>query len=171
MLSKTIEKALNEQINAELYSGYLYLSMASWIEGEGLDGFGNWFKVQAQEEVSHAMRLYDYVYERGGRVRMAAIEAPKTDWKSPTDAFEETLKHERKVTGLINGLVKLAREESDYATDNMLQWFVAEQVEEEDTADKLLQRIKLVGNKGQGLYMMDRELASRVFTPPAAEEE
>ncbi|MBD3348812.1 MAG: ferritin [Candidatus Eisenbacteria bacterium] len=171
MLGKKMEKALNEQINAELYSAYLYLSMATWVEDEGLDGFGNWFKVQAQEEVSHAMRLYDYVYERGGRVRMTQIEAPKTDWKSPEAAFEDTLEHEQKVTALINDLVSLARKESDYATENMLQWFVAEQVEEEDTAGKLLQRVKLVGSKGHGLYMMDRELAARVFTPPAAEEE
>jgi len=170
MLSKKMEKALNEQINAELYSAYLYLSMASWIEGEGLDGFANWFKVQFQEETAHAMRLYDYVYERGGRVRMGPIEGPKNEWKSAEHAFDETLKHEQKVTGLINGLVKLAREEDDYATENMLQWFVAEQVEEEDTADKLLQRVKLVGDKGHGLYMMDRELAARVYTPPAGEE-
>ncbi len=170
MLGKKMEKALNEQINAELYSSYLYLSMASWSESEGLDGFANWFKIQAQEELTHAMRFYAYVYERGGRVRMAAIEAPKTEWKSALAAFEDTLEHEQKVTGLINKLVKLARDASDYATENVLQWFVAEQVEEEDTADRLRQKVELVGGKGHGLYMLDRELAARVFTPPPAEE-
>jgi ferritin len=169
MLSKKMEKALNEQINAELYSSYLYLSMASWTESEGLDGFANWYKIQAQEEHAHAMRFYSYVYERGGRVRMGSIEAPKTEWKSALATFEDTLEHEQKVTGLINDLVTLAREENDYATENMLQWFVAEQVEEEDTADKLRQKVELVGGKGHGLYMLDRELAARVFTPPADE--
>jgi ferritin len=169
MLSKKMEKALNKQINAELYSSYLYLSMASWCESEGLDGFANWYKIQAQEELTHAMRFYGYVYERGGRVKMGAIEAPQTEWKSALATFEDTLQHEQKVTGLINKLVKLAREESDYATENVLQWFVAEQVEEEDTADRLRQKVELVGGKGQGLYMLDRELAARVFTLPAEE--
>ncbi|MFH1502799.1 MAG: ferritin [Candidatus Eisenbacteria bacterium] len=169
MLTKKMEKALNEQINAEIYSSYLYLSMAAWSEGEGLDGFGNWFKIQAQEELTHAMRFYAYVYGRGGRVRMTAIEGPKTEWKSALETFEDTLEHERKVTGLINKLVKLARDESDYATENMLQWFVAEQVEEEDTADRLRQKVELVGGKGHGLYLLDKELAVRVFTPPAGE--
>jgi ferritin len=167
MLSKKMEKALNEQINAEIYSSYLYLSMASWTESEGLEGFANWFKIQAQEELTHAMRFYGYVCERGGRVRMGGIDAPKTEWKSALSTFEDTLEHEQKVTALINKLVTLAREESDYATENMLQWFVAEQVEEEDTAEKLRQKVELVGGKGHGLYMLDRELATRVFTQPA----
>jgi ferritin len=169
MLSKKMEKAINEQINAELYSAYLYLSMAAWSEGQGLEGFGNWFKVQAQEELTHAMRFYAYVFDSGGAVKMKAIEAPKTEWKTVLAAFEDTLKHEQKVTGLINGLVKLARSESDYATENTLQWFVAEQVEEESTADRIRQRLTMIGKDGQGLYMVDRELATRVFTPPAQE--
>jgi ferritin len=169
VLSKKMEKALNEQINAELYSAYLYLSMAAWCEGQGLEGFGNWFKIQAQEELTHAMRFYTYVFGRGAAVKMKAIEAPKTSWKSVLATFQDTLKHEQKVTGLINALVKLARNEADYATENMLQWFVAEQVEEEDTADKIRQRLELIGKDGQGLYMVDRELATRVFTPPAQE--
>jgi ferritin len=170
MLKKKMETALNKQINAELYSAYLYLSMASWAESKGLDGVGNWFRIQYQEEQAHAMRLYDYVNERGSRVKLTAIDAPPTDWKSPLAVFKETLKHEQKVTGLINRLVDLARSESDHATDNMLQWFVAEQVEEEATADSILCRIELVGEKGEGLFMIDRELAARVFTPPAEQE-
>lgn len=170
MLSERIGKALDMQINAELYSAYLYLSMAAWSQAQGLDGFGNWFTIQAREELAHAMRFYGYVYERGGRVTMSVIAAPPTDWDSPLALFEETLKHERKVTGLINGLVDLARAESDHATENMLQWFVAEQVEEEGTADKIRQKVALVGTEGQGLYMVDAELAARVFTPPANEE-
>jgi ferritin len=169
MLGKKMETAINKQINAEIYSAYLYLSMAAWSESIGLDGFGNWFKVQAQEEMAHAMRFYHYVNERGGRVKLAAIDAPPADWKSPLVVFSETYKHEQKVTGLINKLVDLARKESDHASENMLQWFVAEQVEEEATADTMVQRIKLVGEKGEGLFMVDRELATRVFTPPAQE--
>ncbi len=169
MLSKKMETAINKQINAEIYSAYLYLSMASWIESTGLDGFGNWFKIQAQEELAHAMKFYHYVNERGGRVKMAAIDAPPTNWKSPLAVFDETYKHEQKVTGLINKLVDLARTESDHASDNMLQWFVAEQVEEESTADGIRQKVKLVGEKGHGIFMIDRELAARVFTPPAQE--
>jgi ferritin len=171
MLNKKVETALNKQINAELYSSYLYLAMAAYTESLGLDGFGNWFKIQAQEELYHAMKFYGYVYERGGRVKMAAIDAPPTGWKSPLSAFEETYKHETKVTGLINKLVDLARREKDHATENMLQWFVAEQVEEEATAEGIVQKLKLVGDKGQGVYMIDREFASRVFTPPAAGKE
>lgn len=170
MLSEKMGKALDQQINAELYSAYLYLSMAAWSESQGLGGIGNWFTVQAQEELAHAMRFYGYVYERGGRVMLSAIDAPPTDWASPLALFEETLKHEQKVTSLINGLVDLARSESDHATDNMLRWFVAEQVEEEGSADKLRQKVKLVGGEGRGLYIIDAELASRVYSPPPAEE-
>jgi len=169
MLSKKMASALNKQINAEIYSAYLYLSMGAWCDAQGLDGFANWFKVQYQEEFAHAMKIYDYVYGRGGSVTMMPIDGPPTSWKSPLDVFDAVCKHEAKVTGLINKLVDLARKESDHATDNMLQWFVAEQVEEEENADKIRSRVKLVGGQGHGLHMIDRELAARVFTPPAAE--
>ena len=170
MLSDKMNRALDKQINAEIYSAYLYLAMAAWSEAQGMDGFGNWFKIQAQEELAHAMRFYSYVYERGGRVTMSAIDAPQNEWKSPLALFEATLEHEQKVTGLINDLVDLARSESDHATENMLQWFVAEQVEEEGTADRIRQKVAMVGAEGQGLYMLDAELAARVFTPPTDEE-
>jgi ferritin len=168
MLNKKMLAALNKQINAEIYSSYLYLSMAAYAKSLGLDGFENWFRVQAQEELVHAMKFFDYVNERGGRVTLAAIEAPPAAWKSPLSAFEATLKHEQLVTSLINKLVDLAVAESDHATANVLQWFVAEQVEEEASADAIRQKLVLVGARGDALFMMDKELATRVFTPPVA---
>jgi len=171
MLSKKVLAALNKQINAEIYSSYLYLSMAAYTKSLGLDGFENWFKVQAQEELVHAMKFFDYVNERGGRVTLAAIDGPPVSWKSPLGVLEATLKHEQHVTALINALVDLALSESDHATSNTLQWFVAEQVEEEASADAIRQKLALVGDKGNALYMIDRELATRVFTPPAAPQE
>ncbi|MBM3307765.1 MAG: ferritin [Candidatus Eisenbacteria bacterium] len=171
MLSKKMQGALNKQINAETYSAYLYLSMAAHAKSLGLDGFENWFRAQVQEELVHAMKFFDYVNERGGRVTLTAIDAPPAAWKSPLAVFEATLKHEQHVTSLINKLVDLAVAESDHATANMLQWFVAEQVEEEATADGIRQKLALVGDRGNALYMIDRELATRVFTPPAAAQE
>ena len=168
MLSKRMLAALNKQINAETYSAYLYMSMAAYAKSLGLDGFENWFRVQVQEELAHATKFYDYVNERGGRVTLTAIEPPPASWKTPLAAFEATLKHEQLVTGLINKLVDLAVAESDHATANMLQWFVAEQVEEEASADAIRQKLVLVGTRGDALYMMDKELAARVLTPPAA---
>jgi ferritin len=171
MLSEKMEKALNDQINAELYSAYLYLSMAAYFDSAGLDGFANWMRIQFQEEQLHAMKLFDFVTERGGRVVLGAIDKPKMEWDSALAVFEDTFAHEQKVTGLIAKLVDLARKESDHATDSFLQWFVAEQVEEEASADKVRQSVKMIGDAGNGLYMLDREMAQRVFTPPAASEE
>ena len=165
MLKPKIEKTINKQINAELWSAYLYLSMSAYFESISLGGFANWMRIQAQEEVSHAMRFYNYVVERGGRVKLMPIDAVKTDWKSPLDAFEETYTHEQKVTGLINELVNMSAAEKDHATVNMLQWFIDEQVEEESSADEIVQKLKLIGKDGSGLFMIDRELGQRVFTP------
>ncbi len=170
MLSKKMEKAINEQINAEFFSAYLYLSMSAYFESEGYEGMANWMWTQYQEEEAHAMRFFAYVNERGGRVILKALDAPAATWKSPEHVFAETLKHEQKVTGLINKLVKLARTEDDYASDSFLRWFVDEQVEEEATAEGILQKVKMVGKTGNALYMLDKELGQRVFTPPAAEE-
>lgn len=167
MNSEKMEKAINEQINAEIYSAYLYLAMSAYFESVDLPGFANWMRVQWQEELAHAQKLYDYLFERDGRVVLDAIEAPPLEWKSPLDAFEETLKHEKYVTSRIHDLVRLARAEGDVATENFLQWFVTEQVEEEATAKALIQQLKLVGDQGQGLFLTDRELGTRVFTPPA----
>ena len=168
MLSKTIEKAINKQINAELWSGYLYLSMASYFESLGLKGFANWMWVQAREEVTHAMRFYHHVVDRNGRVLVAAIDKVPTDWKSPLHAFEDTYTHEVKVTGLINNLVNLAISEKDHTTANMLQWFVNEQVEEEANTSKIAQTLERIGDSGSALILIDRELGARVFTMPAA---
>ena len=171
MISKKIEKALNKQINAELYSAYLYLSMVAYFESVNLPGFANWMKVQTQEELMHAMKIYDFVNERGGRVVLKAIEAPPTEWDSPLDAFEATYKHEQKVTGLINNLVNLAIEEKDHATSSFLQWFVNEQVEEESSVDKVAQKLKMVEKSPGGVFMIDSELGQRVFTPPTTKGE
>ena len=167
MLSKKIEKALNDQINAELYSAYLYLSMASYFESANLKGMGNWMRVQNQEETMHAMKLFDYVIEKGGKVSLQPIEGPQTTWKSPLAVFEAAYGHEQKVTALINRLMDLAIKEGDHATNITLQWFVTEQVEEEASADEIVQKLKLMANASGGLFMLDRELAQRVFTPPA----
>ncbi len=166
MLNKKIQDALNGQVNAELYSSYLYLSMSAHCSDIGLDGFANWMRVQAQEELSHAMKIYDFIVERGGKAIMAAIDAPPLEWKSPLDMVEEVLKHEQKVTGLINGLVDLAIQEKDHATNIFLQWFVTEQVEEEASVGDILNKVRLTGGKGNGMFMLDKELGMRVFTPP-----
>ena len=170
MLSDKMEKALNSQINAEMYSSYLYLAMSAYLESAGLAGFANWMKAQAQEELFHAMKFFHYVNERGGRVALEKIKAPPAEWEDALSVFKATCDHEEKVTGLINALVDLAAKEKDHATNGFLQWFVTEQVEEEATAADILNRLKLAGETPTGLYLMDRDLGSRVFKMPAGEE-
>ena len=170
MLSKQMEKAINKQINAEIYSSYLYLSMCAYFESIGLAGSGSWMRQQVQEEMFHAMKMFDYVNERGGRVVLQAVEQPQTEWTSASDVFENVLSHERKVTGLINDLVNLALDERDHATNIFLQWFVSEQVEEESSAGEIVDKLKLIGNDANGLFMLDRELGQRLFTLPASKE-
>lgn len=169
MLNKKVEQELNKQINAELWSAYLYLSMSAYFESQNLPGFANWMRVQYQEEVSHAMKFFDYINERGGRVNLMPIAEVKTDWKDAIDIFKETLAHEQKVTGMINDLVDLAIVEKDHASNNMLQWYVDEQVEEEANADALLQQLKMLNNNQQGLLMLDKELQSRAFVDETKE--
>lgn len=169
MISKKIEEALNGQVNAELYSAYLYLSMESYFKSLDLNGFANWMRVQTQEEIVHVMKIYDFINERGGRILLQAIEGPPTQWDSPRAVFEAAYAHEQKVTGLINGLVDLAIKEKDHATHTFLQWFVNEQVEEEASADTIIQQLKMMESAPGGLFMLDRELAQRVFTPPPAQ--
>ena len=169
MLSKKMETAINQQINAEFYSSYLYLSMATYFESISLSGFSNWMRQQAQEELFHGMKMFDFVCERGGRVTLKAIYEPLSKWKSPLDAMENVLSHEQKVTGLINDLVDLALDERDHATNIFLQWFVSEQVEEEDTAGSLVDKLKLIGKDANGLFMLDTELGQRTFTLPTKE--
>ena len=167
MLSEKVNKALNDQINAELYSAYLYYAMAAYFDDIGLPGAANWMQCQGVEELTHVRKFFAYISDRGGRVTLGAIEAPPEEWASPLAAFEAVYQHEVKVTALINGLVGLARNESDFNTDNFLQWFVAEQVEEESTVDDIVQKLRLVEQSKGGLFMIDRELAARrVVVPP-----
>jgi ferritin len=170
MISRKTEEALNGQVNAEMYSAYLYLSMEAYFESVNFNGFANWMRVQTQEEMMHAMKIYDFICERGGRIILKAIEGPPTKWDSPLAVFEAVYKHEQKVTGLINGLVDLAIEEKDHATNSFLQWFVNEQVEEEENAGDIVSKLRLVADSRQALYMLDKEMAQRVFTPPATAE-
>jgi len=166
MLSKKIESELNKQINAEFYSAYLYLSMSAFLASKNLSGFSNWMKVQFEEEQYHAIKLYQYVLDRGGQVLLDTIDKPKITWENIIDVFEDVLDHERKVTGLINNLVEIAMQEKDHATVNMLQWFIEEQVEEEANVSDLLDQLKLIGGKGSGLFMLDREAKQRKFIVP-----
>ena len=171
MLKKKVQDALNKQVNAELYSAYIYLSMAAYFESFSLAGFANWMRCQTQEEILHAMKIYDFINERGGKVALKPIEGPKTAWKSPLEAFQDAYKHEQKVTGMINKLVDLSIKESDHAANAFLQWFVTEQVEEEASADEVVQKLKMIGKDGSGLYMMDQEMGQRIFTLPPADAE
>ncbi|NSW58331.1 MAG: ferritin [Armatimonadetes bacterium] len=170
MISEKMNAAINEQINKELYSEYLYQSMAAWFEAEGLPGFANWMRVQAQEEHFHAMKFFDYVIETGGRVILEAIAKPPSEFGSPKGAFEATLEHENFITASINSLVDLAIELKDHATNNFLQWYVAEQVEEESNDKAILDQLKWIGDNGNALLMLDKELGTRVFTPPVSGE-
>ncbi|MDE6074020.1 MAG: ferritin [Muribaculaceae bacterium] len=167
MLNNKLEEALNKQINAEFWSAYLYLSMSLNFENAGLTGIANWFKIQFQEEQAHAQIFMDYVNKRGGRVELQPIDAVPTKWDTPLSAFEDTLKHEKVVTSLINNLFALAEEVRDYASRDRIMWFVTEQVEEEDSANTLIEKLRRVGNDGMGLYLIDQELATRTYTAPA----
>lgn len=169
MLKPRMEQALAAQMNAELYSAYLYLSMSNYFKTTGLDGFAHWMHLQAQEELSHGMKFYEFIHQRGGSVALAGIAAPPAGWESPLAVFEATLAHERKVTGLIHALVETAAAEKDHATLIFLQWFVTEQVEEEESAGAVLQRLALLGADKGGLFMLDREMAARGPAPAAAE--
>lgn len=171
MLGKVLEDAINEQINKELYSAYLYLSMSAYCESVNLPGFANWMRVQAQEELGHAMMLFDYVNDRSGRVVLKAIDQPIPVWKSPLEMFEQVLKHERKVTGLIDQLYALAVKENDYATQTQLQWFITEQVEEEKNAGAVVEQLRLIGDQTAPLLMLDKELSTRQAPPPSGEGE
>ncbi|MDP6636053.1 MAG: ferritin [Phycisphaerae bacterium] len=169
MLSKEIEDALNSQMNFEMYSANIYMSMASWFDSQNLVGFANWMKIQYAEEMFHFTKFYNFINERGGRVLLSGMDAPETEWASPLAAFENALAHEQIVTGRINNMVAQSTEAKDYATVNFLQWFVGEQVEEEASADGVIQQLKLVDGASGGVFMLDREMGQRVFTPPAEE--
>ena len=167
MISKTLEKAINQQINKELYSEYLYVSMQAWFADQNLDGFANWMQVQGQEEHFHAMKFFNYLIERGGSVELLAIAKPPKTFTKPLKAFQMALEHEQFISKSINELMDLAIKESDHAAKSFLQWYVDEQVEEEANADRIVHKLELIKDNPQGLYMLDNELAQRVYTPPA----
>ena len=171
MMKETVAKGLNSQLNAEMYSSYLYLSMSAYCKSLNLDGFAAWLYVQAQEEMVHAMKFYDFINQRGARVILEKIDAPPVEWESVEAVFENVYAHEQKVTGLINDLVDLAMSERDHATNIFLQWFVTEQVEEEENASGVLEQVKRVSGTKQGLFMLDRELGARapVMVLPGSE--
>ncbi|PIE35981.1 ferritin [candidate division KSB3 bacterium] len=166
MLSPKMEAALNKQINAEFYSSYLYLSMSADFSAKNLNGFANWMNVQAQEELTHGMKIYNYINEQGGKVLLTAIEAPQTEWDSPLASFEAAYVHEQHVTTLINNLADIAADERDHATGIFLQWFITEQIEEENTASDIVEKLKMIGDHPQGIFMIDRELGARPAAAP-----
>ncbi len=166
MLSKKMEEALNEQINREMYSAYLYMSMSSYCTTVGLKGFANWFMVQYHEEMLHAMKLYEYVLAQGGHPILKAIKQPPSDFESMANAFNKTLEHEQFITKSINEWMDLAIAEKDHATQIFLQWYVTEQVEEEGNDNDIIAQLKLIGKDTQGLILLDRELAGRITTVP-----
>jgi ferritin len=161
MLNPKVQDALNKQINAELHSAYLYASMAAYFEAESYRGMAAWMQAQSKEEIGHAMRIFDFINDRNGRVILTQIDAPKTQWDSPLDVFEGAHRHECAISRLIHELLNLATAENDPATVAFLQWFVNEQVEEEAHAQQIVDKLKLVGNQGPVLYMMDKELGAR----------
>jgi ferritin len=161
LLGKAIEEAMNEQIKNELFSAYQYLSMAAYCESENLPGFAHWMRAQAQEETEHAMKFYDFILERNGRVILRGIDGPLVEFGSPLEVFEQALEHERRVTAMINDLYGLAVRENDYASQTFLQWFVTEQVEEEKNAGDVVETLKMVGDGSEALFLLDRELGQR----------
>jgi len=161
MVSKKMLDTLNNHLNEEFYSSYLYLSMAAYFEDKNLNGFAHWFKMQSQEEYGHGMKFYGYINQVRGKVNLKAIKAPKTNWKSIMEVFKETFKHEQHITGLINKLIGQAMQEKDYATNNFLQWFITEQVEEEATVEEIINKLEMIGDAKSGLFMLDRELGAR----------
>lgn len=167
MIPKRLEEAINAQINAEMWSAYLYLSMSSYCQHAGYPGMANWFAIQFKEEQDHAQIFINYLQSRGGRVLLRAIDAVDTEWDSPLAAFEHTLKHEEKVTSLINNLMTIAVEERDFASQSRMQWFIDEQVEEEENATDIIQKLRMLDGNGYGMYQLDQELAARVYTQAA----
>lgn len=167
MLSKNLLEKLNDQVNYEFYSSYTYLAMSAYCESIDLNGFANFFRIQAQEEVSHAIKLYDYILQKGGDVTLEAISRPESNYKDAVDVFEKGLAHERIVTKRIYDLVDVATEEKEHSTLSLLRWFVDEQVEEEDNFNTLLKKVKRSIDNPASLYMIDDELAQRVYTPPS----
>jgi len=170
LINERMLKALNEQVTEETYSAYLYQSMSAYFDFKGLKGFSHWMDMQTQEELIHARKFYDYILERGGQVKLNTIKAPPHDFGTPLEMFQAALEHEEYITGKINDLVDLAQEVKDHATFNILQWFVAEQVEEEATASELVDKLTLIGDHPAALFQLDAELSTRMPPKPPQEE-
>lgn len=169
MIKKKLQEAVNEQIQAELQSAYLYLGYSAWFESQNLEGFAHWMQIQWEEEIEHAMKFYNHVLRRDGEVELLALDKPKVDLKGPEDAFDKVLKHEQHVTELIHNLYDLAQKENDYPLQTLLHWFIDEQVEEEESARHILEQIQLVGDSGANLYLLDQELGQRPAGGDAAD--
>lgn len=167
MIKKEMAQALNEQINKEMYSAYLYMSMSAYSGRMGLKGFANWFMVQYHEEMFHAMKLYEYVQRQGEDVKLDAIKAPPAQFSSQLDMFTQTLAHEQFITSSINGLMEMAQSQKDHATQIFLEWYITEQVEEEENDNDIIAQLQLIGDNAHALLMLDRELAARAVTVPA----
>jgi len=168
MLNNVIQDAINEQLKQEFYSAYLYLSMSAYCESINLPGFAHWMRLQHQEELAHAMKFFDFVNDREGSVELQAIDQPPSEFQSPLDIFQQALEHERKISGLIHRLYELAVKEKDYPTQTLLQWFIAEQVEEEKNASQIVEQLKMTGGNSTALLLLDRELAARAAAPASA---
>ncbi len=168
MISAKMQKAINNQIQAEMYSANLYLAMSGYCMSKNLKGFANWLRVQYQEETMHALKFVDYILERGGELELKELEAPPAEFGKPVEVFEKILAHEQHVTSLINKLYEVAVEEKDVAAQIFLQWFITEQVEEEASASEVLEQLRMIGDKNSGLFYLDKELATRTYQPPAA---
>lgn len=160
-IKENVLKKLNEQVTAEIYSSHLYLSMAAYFESENLKGMAKWMISQSHEEMQHAMRLYNFINERGGTIELDKIDKPKINWKNALEVFEDSYEHETKVTAMIHDLVKISRQENDYAAESMLMWFVDEQVEEEDSANEIVEKLRKIKDDSSALYMLDKELGTR----------
>ena len=161
MFGEAIQDAMNEQMKNEFYAAYQYLSMAAYCESENLPGFAHWMRTQAQEETQHAMKFYDFILDRNGRVVLQAVEEPVVEFGSPLEVFERALEQEQRVTAMINDLYGLAVRENDYASQTFLQWFVTEQVEEEKNAGDVVETLKMIGDRSEALFLLDRELGRR----------
>lgn len=166
MFNEKLEAAFNDQINKEFYSAYLYLAMKTYFEEQNLKGFVNWFDIQVQEEQAHGMGMYDYVHERGGSVKLGAIDKPVVEGSTPVEIFEHVLRHEEYVTSRINALMDIAEEVKDRAAISFLNWYLKEQVEEEASVGGVLQTLKLIGDDKKALLLLDKDLGARVFNPP-----
>ena len=161
MISKTMQDAINQQINKEMYSSYLYLSMAAYFQDKGLGGFAHWMQLQAGEENQHAMKFFDFLVNRSGRVSLAAIAAPQTEWKSSLEAFQQAFGHEQMISASIAALYELAQTEKDYPTQILLQWFISEQVEEEKNAADIIHQLEMIDAHGTAVLMLDKQLGKR----------